>query len=132
MTKRILVCGGRDFNNKILLHDVLDHICLDRGWVLQPDDYGNYLPDVVIIEGGAKGADRLAFDWAITNWCTVQTYKADWEAHKKAAGPIRNEKMLKEGKPDLVVAFPTEKSKGTWHMVDIAKKAGVEVIVVPI
>lgn len=38
--------------------------------------------------------------------------------------------MLKEGKPDLVVAFPTEKSKGTWHMVDIARKAGVEVIVV--
>ena len=29
----------------------------------------------------------------------------DWATHGRAAGPIRNQAMLQEGKPDVVVAF---------------------------
>lgn len=56
----------------------------------------------------------------------VIVYHADWNAHGRSAGPIRNAKMLAEGKPDLVVAFPG--GKGTAHMVGIARKAGVPVV----
>jgi hypothetical protein len=51
---------------------------------------------------------------------------ADWAGLGRKAGPIRNEQMLSEGQPHLVVAFPG--GRGTAHMVGIARAAGVEVI----
>src|SRR5216684_4086692 len=56
--------------------------------------------------GGATGADQFAMEWAATK-PEIKRYvcHADWETHGRAAGPIRNEKML-TWKPDLVVAFP--------------------------
>jgi len=44
-------------------------------------------------------------------------------AYKNAAGPIRNQWMLKYGKPDLVLALPG--GAGTASMIDLASKAGV-------
>lgn len=123
---RVLVCGGRDFNNKQLLHDELDFICEARGWTTVPTDDNNYCYDVVLIHGAARGADRLADGWAVANWCEIEEYKADWSKYGKSAGYKRNQQMLDEGKPDLVVAFPG--GRGTAMMVKIAKQAGVEVI----
>jgi len=118
---RILVCGGRDFNDYRFLSSILDKLCKDRGY------HNEYMPEgVKIIAGKAKGADTLAIDWAVTNWLPFQEFPADWEKHGKAAGYIRNQQMLNEGKPDLVVAFPG--GKGTAMMVSLAKKAGIEVI----
>lgn len=126
---KILVCGGRDFNNKDYLYNTLDNICEERGWEYEPDKYGNFLPAVEIISGMANGADKLAYNWAIINWCRVREFPADWNKYGKSAGPIRNEEMLIKGKPDLVIAFPTSNSKGTWHMVKIAKEANIETII---
>jgi DNA-binding MurR/RpiR family transcriptional regulator len=59
------------------------------------------------------------------------SYPADWEAYGKAAGPIRNQRMLDEGKPDLVIAFsdlPT--TSGTYDMIKRAKAAGIPVYLV--
>lgn len=84
------------------------------------------MPGVIIISGMAKGADSLAIDWAVVNWLRWEEYPADWETHGKAAGLIRNQQMLDEGKPDLVVAFPG--GRGTADMIRRAEKAGVEVI----
>lgn len=123
---RILVCGGRNFHDKDLLFNVLYDLCERGGWQTEKDEYGNWLPTVTIINGKAKGADLLSSDWAIINWCPLEEYPADWNKYGKRAGYIRNQQMLDEGKPDLVVAFPG--GKGTAMMVDIAKKAGVEVI----
>lgn len=136
---RILVCGGRDFGH--VTHDmpeplkierlgqyqcimsILEHMCLCEGWHSQ-DDYR--MPDVEIISGMATGADSVAVDWAVTNWLKVHKFPADWKTHGKAAGHIRNQQMIDEGKPDLVVAFPG--GKGTADMVKRAKKAGIKVI----
>lgn len=82
-----------------------------------------------VIHGGAAGVDKLAGVWARNNNIPEEVYTADWETHGKKAGPIRNQKMLTEGKPTIVVAFPTEKSIGTRHMIKIAEKAGVPTIV---
>jgi hypothetical protein len=132
---RILVCGGRDFNNKSLMFETLDKLCKDNDWYYGGDLSGepNYLPNVFIISGKAKGADTLAIDWAIINFCGFKEYPAQWDKYGPKAGPIRNQQMLDEGKPDLVVAFhgkPREDGRrtGTQDMVSRAKKAGVKVI----
>lgn len=106
---RVLVCGGRDFNDYQLVSEVLQ-------------DYSI----ATIIEGGARGADTLGYKYGKANGCSIETYKAKWDEYGKGAGPIRNQQMLDEGKPDLVVAFPG--GRGTKDMVSRAKKAGVKVI----
>ena len=111
---RVLVCGGRDFNKKQFVDDYLDYV---------RQEYG---PIEVLISGQAKGTDELAEAWAIFNWIPYVGYKADWNTHGRAAGPIRNQQMLDEGKPDIVIAFPG--GRGTADMVSRAKKAGVKVI----
>lgn len=113
---RILVCGGRDYTDKDKMEEILYPICK---FVLQ-------VQEVVIVEGGAKGADRLARDWAKSWELPVETYEADWDKHGKAAGIFRNIDMLNKGQPDLVIAFPG--GAGTAHMVAIARKKGVKVI----
>jgi hypothetical protein len=116
---RILVCGGRDF---------VDHVKVNRelAWYAHPHDEDACWDDLVIIHGGARGADTLAGLFAKMFGLKTEVYPADWETHGKAAGYIRNKKMLDEGKPDFVVAFPG--GKGTNMMKDIARKAGVHVI----
>lgn len=115
---RVIVCGGRDYKNGDFLFFKLDELYQDLKAV------GKELE--TIIEGGAPGADKLAGEWALLKGIDLEVYKADWEKHGKAAGPIRNIKMLKDGEPDLVIAFPG--GSGTAHMVGISKDAGIEVI----
>lgn len=110
---RLLVCGGRDFNDLILFFDTVD--------ALSPE------PEV-IIQGGASGADALARRYAEKRKVDLVTFDADWKAYGKGAGPIRNRVMLREGRPDLVLAFPG--GKGTADMVRRARVAGVPVQIV--
>jgi hypothetical protein len=106
---RVLVCGGRDFNNRLFLAATLDSIG----------------PITCLIHGGAPGADTLAANWADSMNIPVELHLADWKKYGLAAGPRRNAEMLAKGKPDLVVAFPG--GKGTADMVRRAKAKGVPV-----
>lgn len=110
---RLLVCGGRDFNNVSRVRHVLHAVHAKR-------------PITLLIEGGAPGADRRAREWAIANGIPFKTFDADWKAYGKAAGPIRNGKMIHEGKPDGVVAFPG--GRGTADMVEQALENGIKVM----
>jgi hypothetical protein len=93
--RRVLVCGGRDYGalpgEKEFLFEYLD------GLLPRP---------TVIIEGEAPGADSLAREWAELRGIPVEKYPADWKKHGRAAGPLRNTLMLRNGRPHLVVAFP--------------------------
>jgi hypothetical protein len=109
---RLLVCGGRDFNNASFLE-----LCLDRAHVKTGI--------ACIIEGGARGADTLAREWAKSRGCKFETYPADWEKHGKAAGFKRNQLMLDQAKPDGVIAFPG--GNGTNDMIERTRKAGVKI-----
>jgi predicted Rossmann-fold nucleotide-binding protein len=109
---RLLVCGGRDYKNKELLFKALKDA---------NEKYGITL----IIQGGAPGADALAKAWAMVNKVQQKEFKADWNSHGKAAGPIRNRLMLTEGNPDLVYAFAG--GIGTANMIAQAKAAGLKV-----
>lgn len=110
---RVLVCGGRDFNDADRVWSVLDHYNSDRSFSL-------------VIHGAARGADALAGQWAITRDIAQLAFPADWDAHGRSAGHIRNAQMLKEGKPDVVIAFPG--GRGTANMIDQATRAGVPVL----
>lgn len=111
---RILVCGGREFDNWGVLCSELDKQLFGRERL------------VYIIQGGAKGADFLARVWAKFRNCPQEEYPANWKKYGRGAGGIRNQQMLDEGKPDLVVAFPG--GTGTADMVRRAKKSGVKVL----
>lgn len=110
---RVLVCGGRNFRSPAQIARALDQLHAERKFT-------------ALIQGGATGADALAKDWARTK-PEIQRFesKAQWELHGRAAGPIRNARML-EWKPDLVVAFAG--GVGTANMIAQARTAGVEVI----
>jgi len=110
---RVLACGGRTFRDARVVRRTLDKIHAGT-------------PITCLIDGGANGADTLAFVWAGDHQIERLTFEADWDRYGKAAGPIRNQRMLREGAPDLVVAFPG--GVGTAHMVSIAREAGVRVI----
>jgi hypothetical protein len=89
-------------------------------------------PIKTLIHGDAPGADRLAAAWAkdtgLAEFGELLAFPADWEKHGNAAGPIRNQQMLDEGKPDMVIAFPG--GIGTANMVRLARKAGVPVNII--
>ncbi len=145
---RILVCGGRNFGRVVrtkptiaeespealarleeykFIQDELNKLIIKLSANYDPNPNNNWLPtDIVIIEGGATGADSAAVDFATVNFCKLEEYPADWKRHGRSAGYIRNKQMLVEGKPDLVVAFPG--GKGTAMMVELANGAGIKVI----
>lgn len=109
---KVLVCGGRDYNDHERVKWALDGLNNKHGIDL-------------IIQGGARGADLCANMWAINNSIQNCTYSACWRALGKKAGPIRNKNMLDIGKPDCVVAF--EGGVGTQGMIKLAKEAGIRV-----
>ena len=118
---RVLVCGGREYADWTKLEQTLG----DLYWSLDLEEQNIF----VLISGGAAGADTLARRFARQNDLVpynFEEYKADWDKYGKAAGFIRNQQMLDEGKPDLVIAF--EGGRGTADMIQRAKKAKIKVI----
>ena len=113
---RVLVCGGRDYQNSDIAYQALDWIKLHWGIA-------------TIIYGGASGADELGVGWAEHRCVSAELYRADWNAHGKAAGPIRNQRMIDEGRPNFVVAFPG--GRGTADMINRARKARIRVMEIP-
>lgn len=109
---KVLVCGSRDW---------IKYHVIRRRLAELPED-------TEIIEGGAPGADLMAKDAARSLGLDYVEHGANWIRHPKAAGPIRNRKML-DRNPDieLVIAFPLPQSKGTIDMIDEARKRGIEV-----
>ena len=90
---RVIVCGGRDFADSEHVWRVLGDL---------DDEYGIS----AVAHGGAAGADSEAGKWATAMRKSVQVYHARWKQEGKAAGPLRNQRMLDQFKPDAVVAFP--------------------------
>ncbi len=113
---RVLVCGSRDFADRGLLDAKLDEVRERLGDI-----------PMRVISGAARGADRMAAEWAASNDVPCDEYAAEWDRYGKSAGYRRNERMLNEGRPHLVVGFPQGESRGTRMMMDIAARARVAV-----
>lgn len=119
MAERVLICGDRLWGNFKLVLDELSKVQQERGVE-------------VVIEGTAKGADTCGARAAIRLGIPVLSFPADWRKFGLSAGPIRNKQMLTTGKPTLVLAFHSfiENSKGTKHMVSVAREAGIPVQII--
>jgi len=104
----ILVCGDRKWTDRALVTAAL----------------ARFPKSVTVIHGGAKGADTIAGEEAARLGMNVAVYNAEWERYGRGAGPIRNERMLKEGRPHTVLAFHDDlaNSKGTASMLRLSLK----------
>lgn len=110
---RLIIAGSREFNNYRLLDDSLSPIA-------------QYITEVIC--GGARGADELGRQWAITNNIPVKMFPADWKKYGKSAGYKRNAEMANYA--TALVAFWDGTSRGTKHMIDLANKKEISVIVI--
>jgi len=109
---RILNCGDRNWTDRQAIERELKK-------TMHLAKHG-----VIIIDGGASGADSIGHEIAKSMNLFTMRFKADWKRYGKAAGPIRNQEMITVGKPDIILAFHAciEKSRGTADMIDKAKK----------
>ena len=109
---KLVVAGGREFNDYALLEQELNYILKDY----QPEE-------IEIVSGGARGADRLGEKFALENEYKLTRFPADWERWGNSAGYRRNSEMSKYS--DGCIAFWDQRSKGTKHMIDLATKEGI-------
>lgn len=112
---RVLICGSRDWP-----------YCDQIDALIQ-----TFSADTVIIHGAGRGADLCAAYHARERGLVVLSFPADWDKDGKAAGPLRNQRMLDEGKPNIVIAFRRAGlSPGTDDMIARAQKAMLPVLVI--
>jgi hypothetical protein len=107
----LLVCGGREYTERVFLFEKLD-------------EFHERCPVSHLIHGGARGADTLAHQWALSREIPrITVHPAQWGRHGKRAGPIRNMAMLNSHPGVAVMAFPG--GKGTQHMINLAVGYGL-------
>lgn len=118
--RRILITGSRQWTNPHPIHCHLN----------QELATANFL---IIIHGGAKGADQIADRWARTQHengarVYIEVHKANWARYGSTAGPQRNNEMVKRG-ADKCYAYPIGESRGTRHCILAATRAGIQTII---
>lgn len=114
---KVIIAGCRDFTDYELLREKCDYHLQNLR-----------LEDIVIVSGHASGADSLGERYAQDRGFQLETYPADWQAHGRAAGPIRNAKMANVA--HALIAFWDGKSRGTKNMIETARKYNLKVAVV--
>lgn len=107
---RVLVCGSRDWTDATAILMALRR--LSRG--------------STVVHGASRGADMIAGGLAGSMGLSVQECPADWKAEPRKAGILRNLAML-DTRPDLVLAFQRNGSRGTQHTIDEARRRGIPV-----
>ena len=122
---RVIIAGSRDFNDYKLLKKSAIEIITKK----------TMLPDLTrIVSGGARGADTLGERFANEMGLEISRFIPDWDGLGKRAGYVRNAEMAKfaveDGNDGMLIAFWDGKSRGTKHMIDLAKRYGLEVHVV--
>ena len=122
---RVIIAGSRDFNDYELLKKSAIEIITKK----------TMLPDLTrIVSGGARGADTLGERFANEMGLEISRFIPDWEGLGKRAGYVRNAEMAKFAVADdndgMLIAFWDGQSRGTKHMIDLAKRYGLEVHVV--
>lgn len=118
--KRIIVAGSRDFQDYKLLKETLEN------YITSNDD-------IEIVSGCASGADILGERFAKENNIHCVTFPAIWHVYGKAAGYRRNVQMAMYATHHtngVLFAFWDGKSKGTKHMINIAKEYGLEIHII--
>ena len=110
---KIIVCGGREYEDRERLFSILDRVL---------SKYGDSL---VIIHGAARGADEMAEEWAKFREVEYMGFPAKWRRiGGKGAGAERNRRMRDKARPDACIAFPG--GRGTAMMCKLMREIGIE------
>lgn len=109
---RVIIAGGRDFNDYQLLRRTMDNLLC------------NITEDIIVVCGQAKGADTLGEQYAKEKGYTIDYYPANWKLYGKRAGFLRNEQVAQNA--DALVAFWNGESRGTKNMIELAKRYGLK------
>ena len=117
---RVLVYGGRDYNNQDQMNGVLDKFHEEY-------KFTKMINGGQLSRSGEEifGADWQASVWANKNRIPVFFFCANWRFDEKSAGPIRNQRMMVEGKPEIGIEFPG--GKGTKDMRKRLLAAGITI-----
>lgn len=116
---KIIVCGGRHFNNYFALSNILLDIIKNNTKDKE---------SIEIVSGHCTGADQLGERFAKQFKLGLKIFPAEWSKYGKSAGPIRNKKMIEYIRNDsnpFVLAFTSTNTKGTKYTLDLAKKFNI-------
>lgn len=119
----VLITGSRDWTDRQRIDDALRAVWIEH----RSKPNGR---ELIVIHGGARGADSIAGDIARrhTSLGVVErVYPARWSEYGRRAGRIRNQQMV-DMKPDLCLAFIKDGSPGATHCAERAEAAGIPVI----
>lgn len=109
---KVLICGSRNITDPALVSQAVSQ---------------SGITPTHIISGGARGVDRLAGEYAVSQGIGFTEYPADWDKYGKRAGFIRNYAMV--GAADAVIAVWDGTSPGTKHSIEFARSCGKRVFV---
>ena len=109
---KVIIAGSRTFNDYEKLRDVCDNLLQNQ-------------TEIEIVSGTANGADVLGEKYAKYKGYPVKRFVADWNKFGKSAGYRRNEAMAQYA--DALICFWNKKSKGSEHMINLAKQYGLKV-----
>ena len=118
---RIIICGGRHFDDYETLEKVVDKVISELKLTSQ---------EIEIVSGNCQGTDLLGELYAEKHELKCTVFPAKWKKFGKAAGPIRNSEMIdyiSDSENPIVIAFVGPNSKGTMDTVKKGKKAGFTV-----
>lgn len=104
---KVIIAGGRDFSD----YETLCSVC---------DKMLSRQENVEIVSGTARGADQLGERYAKDRGYDIKKFPADWKGKGNSAGYIRNKEMAEYA--DALIAFWNGLSRGTKHMIDLAKE----------
>lgn len=110
---KTIIAGSRNFISTVEALVIFDRI-------VPPET-------VEVVSGGARGVDRLGEEWARKEDLPIKQFIPDWDGIGKSAGYRRNVDMAEYA--DALVAIWDGQSRGTKHMIDIAKRKGLSVYV---
>jgi hypothetical protein len=112
---KTIIAGSRNFEDLLKMTEELNDIDFEI---------------TEVISGDARGADRTGEAWAKINNIPIKKMPADWDRYGRSAGYIRNEDMAKCA--EVLIAFWDGESRGTKHMIDIAERLCLKVMIVSV
>lgn len=115
---KLIIAGGRTYS---------DFKQVEASFLAYLEEHKLTSEEILIVSGGASGADRLGEQLSKKHGMAVEVFPADWKKNGKAAGPIRNKEMAIFA--DGLLAFWDGASRGTKSMITLAKGEGLVVSV---
>lgn len=116
----VIVAGSRNFSDRSLMYKKLDYYLQNQKQVL-------------IVHGGAKGADTCAAMYAKERGIKTKVFLPDWDKYGKKAGILRNIEMFEYASQFQnrgCVVFWDGKSKGAKNDIELSEKYNVPLRIV--